>query len=72
MIKAAIINIPTDSNELQEISINFLGGAIKSLPSFSIDDNLIDSIKSGLIYLYKENDRKKLRAKFEIYFLLQY
>lgn len=71
MIKGAVINIPTDDNEGAEIAMSFLGAAIKSFASMSIDDDLVESLKSGLSYLYKENVRRKQKAKFEIYLLLQ-
>ncbi|CAD8119904.1 unnamed protein product [Paramecium sonneborni] len=71
-ITKSIITIqPTNSKEAEEILLQFLGGALKSLATFTINDDLIQSLKKSAIYIYQEGVKYSRKRKLEIIFSLQ-
>ncbi|CAD8125112.1 unnamed protein product [Paramecium sonneborni] len=71
IIKSIITIQPTNSKEAEEILIQFLGGALKSLVTFTINDDLIQSLKKSAIYIYQEGVKYSRKRKLEIIFSLQ-
>jgi len=69
-IKAAFTLAPTDSKEGQEILSQFLGGALKTAMTFTLNDDLIDALKKGTIYLYNEYKKYQIKRKFEIIYYI--
>jgi len=69
-IKAAFSLAPTDSNEGQEILTQFLGGALKTAMTFTLDDDLLEALKKGTIYLYNEYKKQQIKRKFEVIYYI--
>ncbi|CAD8209130.1 unnamed protein product [Paramecium octaurelia] len=71
-ITKSIITIqPTNSKEGQEIAMQFLSGALKSLSTFTLNDDLIQSLKKSVIYIYQEGVKYSRKRKLEVIFALQ-
>ncbi|CAD8046507.1 unnamed protein product [Paramecium primaurelia] len=70
VIQAIIFITPTNSTEGQDILVKFLGGAFKAIATFSLNDDLIDSLKSGVAYLYQQGIKYCRLKKLELIYSL--
>ena len=50
--------IPVDSKDAEEILKQGASGLLKAATSFSLNDDLMDSIKKGAVMLYKEHKKR--------------
>ncbi|CAD8148995.1 unnamed protein product [Paramecium pentaurelia] len=70
LIRAILFVTPTNSQEGVEIFTQFLGGAFQALVKFSLNDDLIQSLKRGVIFLYQQGVKYSRVKKLEIIFSL--
>ncbi|CAD8141735.1 unnamed protein product [Paramecium octaurelia] len=70
VIRAVLYITPTNSQEGFEILSQFLGGAFQALVTFSLNDDLIQSLKKGVVYLYQQGVKYSRIKKLEIIFSL--
>lgn len=71
MVKAAVITAPSNSTEQLDIAKSFLNGLVTSISNMTIDVELLTAIFDGVVYLYKQNKKKKLRAKYEVHYFFE-
>lgn len=71
MVKAAVITAPSNSTEQIDIAKNFLDGLVTSISNMTIDTKLLIAIFDGVVYLYKQDRKKKLRAKYEVHYFME-
>ncbi|CAD8049460.1 unnamed protein product [Paramecium sonneborni] len=70
VLQAIIFITPTNTTEGQDILTQFLGGAFKAVATFSLNDDLIDSLKNGVAYLYQQGIKYCRLKKLELIFSL--